>query len=93
MGEYRSYLLDGNESCAICCTRSRCALIADSNFIQKKARTELLQSGLWEWWRRRESNPRPQVLHYKTYMLSHVFVSHRALPNGQGRREASSGVV
>ena len=26
-----------------------------------------------EWWRRRESNPRPQVLRYKIYMLSHRF--------------------
>ncbi len=27
------------------------------------------------------------------YMFSLVFVSRRALPDGQGRREASSGVV
>jgi hypothetical protein len=42
-----------------------------------------------KWWRRRESNPRPQALHYRTYMLSPFFVSRRALPEGQGRRTAS----
>ena len=43
------------------------------------------------WWRRRESNPRPQALHSRTYMLSRLFVSRRTLPERQGRRSTSSG--
>ena len=31
------------------------------------------QLGLQYWWRRRESNPRPQVLYSKIYILSPVF--------------------
>ena len=27
---------------------------------------------LWKWWRRRESNPRPQTLRSQDYMLSLV---------------------
>ncbi len=52
--------------------------------------------GCWwmrKWWRRRESNPRPQVLRYKTYMFSIVFGSHHTLPDGQGKRVTSSGFV
>ena len=30
-----------------------------------------------KWWRRRESNPRPQALRLRLYMLSHVFVFSR----------------
>ena len=44
-----------------------------------------------DWWRRRESNPRPQVLRPRLYMLIHVFGFNQALPDGQGRRLASSG--
>src|SRR5688500_13885046 len=43
------------------------------------------------WWRRRESNPRPQALRSRTYMLSRLFDSRRALPERQGRRTTSSG--
>ena len=33
----------------------------------------------YQWWRRRESNPRPQVLHSQDYMLSlAIWVSPRA---------------
>src|SRR5690606_27760528 len=41
--------------------------------------------GFWYWWRRRESNPRPQALRSRTYMLSRLFDSRRALPKRQGR--------
>ena len=26
----------------------------------------------FDWWSRRESNPRPQILHNKFYILSHI---------------------
>ena len=35
------------------------------------------------WWRRRESNPRPQALHSRTYMLSRLFDSRRHYPSGR----------
>ncbi len=41
------------------------------------------------WWSRGESNPRPQVLRFKTYVCSHVYCSHHALPDGQGKCAAS----
>ena len=41
------------------------------------------------WWSRRESNPRPQALHSRTYVRSRVYCSRRALPDGQGKRAAS----
>ncbi len=41
------------------------------------------------WWSRRESNPRPQALRSKIYVRSHIHCSHRALPDGQGKRTAS----
>ena len=53
-------------------------------------------SGCWRtqnWWRRRESNPRPKALRYVTYMLSRFNYSRRTLPEGQGRRAASSSYV
>jgi len=33
------------------------------------------------WWRRRESNPRPQALRYTIYMFSYVIGSHLTLPD------------
>jgi len=41
------------------------------------------------WWRRRESNPRPQALRRRLYMLSLVFGFDRLLPDRQGRQTAS----
>ncbi len=38
---------------------------------RKKANSELLTFVYW--WRRRESNPRPQALYSKFYILSPVF--------------------
>src|SRR3569833_332496 len=40
------------------------------------------------WWRRRESNPRPQVLRLRLYMLIHIYCFNRLLPDGQGRQTA-----
>ena len=49
-------------------------------------------SGLWDvhgfhwtlmWWRRRESNPRPQALCHRIYMLSPVFVLTADYPTGR----------
>ena len=42
-----------------------------------------------KWWRRRESNPRPQVLRLWFYMRSQVFGFNRLLPDRQGRQTAS----
>ena len=36
------------------------------------------------WWRRRESNPRPTVLHHRLYMLSPSIALARWRPGGQG---------
>ena len=41
------------------------------------------------WWRRRESNPRPQALDFRIYMRSSLFDSRLTLPEEQGRRSAS----
>jgi len=38
------------------------------------------------WWRRRESNPRPQVLHRQAYMLSEVYLSALACSAPAHRR-------
>jgi hypothetical protein len=35
------------------------------------------------WWRRRESNPRPQVIHLQLYMLSRVFDLTVSYPTGR----------
>ena len=40
------------------------------------------------WWRRRESNPRPQVLCRRIYMLIPVYCFNRLLPDGQGKQPA-----
>src|SRR5580658_3540749 len=45
--------------------------------------------GPTDWWRRRELNPRPQVLDFRIYARSPFFVSHPTLPEGQGRRQTS----
>jgi len=45
------------------------------------------------WWRRRESNPRPQALCPELYMLIPVFESRWRLPDGQGRPTASPVLV
>ena len=41
---------------------------------------------LWtgNWWRRRESNPRPQALCHQLYMRSHVYCFNRQQPDEQG---------
>ena len=46
---------------------------------------------LWilNWWRRRESNPRPQILRLWFYMRSRVFTFNRLHPDGQGKQTAS----
>jgi hypothetical protein len=36
------------------------------------------------WWRRRESNPRPQALCHQLYMRSHVYCFNRRQPDEQG---------
>ena len=41
------------------------------------------------WWRRRESNPRPQALDCRIYVRSSLFGSRLTLPEEQGRRSAS----
>jgi hypothetical protein len=38
-----------------------------------------------KWWRRRESNPRPQALCHRIYMLIHVYYFNQQLPDGQGQ--------
>src|SRR5437016_13730624 len=40
-------------------------------------------------WRDPRSNPRPQVLDFRIYVRSSLFVSRAALPEEQGRRNAS----
>jgi hypothetical protein len=40
------------------------------------------------WWRRRESNPRPQIRRRRLYMLIHAFKFNRKLPDGQGKQTA-----
>ena len=54
---------------------------------RKKANRERLT--FIYWWRRRELNPRPQVLRPRLYMLSLVFGFNRLLPDRQGRQAAS----
>jgi len=45
-----------------------------------------LKSGdLCYWWRWRESNPRPQALRHRLYMLIHVISFSQQLPDGQGK--------
>ena len=44
------------------------------------------------WWRRGESNPRPQALDFRIYARSWLFFSHPTLPEQQGRRQTSDGV-
>jgi len=44
--------------------------------------------GFLRWWRRRESNPRPQVLCRWIYMLIPVYCFSRLLPDGQGKQPA-----
>jgi hypothetical protein len=41
------------------------------------------------WWRRRESNPRPQALCLRLYMLIRVYLFNCGLPDGQGSPTAS----
>jgi len=41
------------------------------------------------WWRRGESNPRPQALDIRIYVRSPFIGSRVSLPEGQGRRHAS----
>ena len=53
---------------------------------RKKANSELLTFVYW--WRRRESNSRPQVLRHRLYMLIRAFVFNCRLPDGQGRPTA-----
>jgi hypothetical protein len=43
-------------------------------------------SGLGCWWRRRESNPRPQMLCLQFYMLIRLYGFNRSLPERQGGR-------
>lgn len=40
------------------------------------------------WWRRRESNPRPQALRLRLYMLIRVYCFNRQQPDGQGQLTA-----
>ncbi len=57
---------------------------------KKKANREWLALG--EWWRRRESNPRPQVLRPRFYMRSQLFNLTAGLPSGRNyRRRARLG--
>jgi len=44
--------------------------------------------GFSVWWRRRESNPRPQVLRHRLYMLIHAFCFNRQQPDGRGKLTA-----
>ena len=47
-----------------------------------------------EWWRRRESNPRPQALRLRLYMLSRVYWGLAdPAPDGQGSGPASPWVL
>ena len=41
------------------------------------------------WWRRRESNPRPQALRYRLYMLSRVFDLTVCYPTGRKDKQLS----
>jgi hypothetical protein len=43
------------------------------------------QMRLVYWWRRGESNSRPQVFRHWLYMLIHVILFNQQLPDGQGR--------
>ena len=38
-----------------------------------KKKGALGRLGVYIWWRRRESTPRPSVLHHKVYMLSFIY--------------------
>ena len=53
---------------------------------RKKANRERLT--FRNWWRRRESNPRPQALCRWLYMLIPVYCFNRLLPDGQGKQPA-----
>ena len=41
------------------------------------------------WWRRRESNPRPQELYRRIYMLSRSIDFADRYPTGEGKRSTS----
>jgi len=43
------------------------------------------------WWRRRESNPRPQALRHRLYMLSRSIFFNRLLPDRRGAQVGDSG--
>ncbi len=49
-------------------------------------RESLWRDGLsfFKWWRWRESNPRPQILRLRLYMLIPVYSFSYQLPDGQG---------
>jgi len=48
------------------------------------------KGGFFIWWRRRESNPRPQVLYRQHYMLSQVIWSNRSHAGRQaGKRRVT----
>jgi hypothetical protein len=38
---------------------------------ERKVLVQPVNAG-FDWWSRRESNPRPQILHNKFYILSHI---------------------
>ena len=60
------------------------ALIHTTSTKQKGPREATLRV----WWRRRESNPRPQALRPRLYMLVRVNCFNRLLPDGQGKQTA-----
>jgi len=57
-----------------------------ANRPEKRARRE---PGPCRWWRRGESNPRPQALRLEVYMLSRVFGLVFRLPTRQGHLTTS----
>lgn len=49
-------------------------------FADQKKGPPLRVALFFDWWRRRESNPRPQALYSRSYMLSHFFNLPLPLP-------------
>jgi hypothetical protein len=63
--------LFGGAAAGICLSRPRAnkRVLIPTGYAKQKATQ---RGGIFVWWRRRESNPRPQALYRQYYMLSQV---------------------
>ncbi len=61
---------------------------------QRRLKPAGARTSVWAlWWRRGESNPRPQVLDFRLYVRSPLFGSRAALPEGQGKAKRQRTVT